>query len=123
MRIHSDTLSPMHIIQAAHHADRVSGALVRPDRLQKHGSRSHARSFDVTLFSDGTLSRLRSGSNRDLFHATWDQWGYFLAYIFAADPGAMVPRVYGDAADFHDKTGGKFTSFDGYTYAARTQEA
>jgi hypothetical protein len=118
MRIHTDTLSAMHVINATHHADRVSGARVRPERLEQRGSRSHTRAFDVILSSDGTLTRRRTQTNRDAFSATWDQWGYFLGYVFAADPGATVPGVYSDAADFHEKTGGKFTSYDGYTYTA-----
>lgn len=92
----------------------------------EHGSRSNDHAFDVTLTGDGTTNRRRVnyGTARHIptadkpYAATWNQWGWFFAHLFAIDP-SMSCYAYSDAADFHDKTAGKFTGFDGYTYTAQ----
>ena len=80
MRIHTDTLSASDFYSAAIIA-RVSMDLT------EHGSRSRNRAFNVLLTGE---SRRRTnpghawGEERG-FAATWDQWGVFLAVLFAAD--------------------------------------
>lgn len=104
-------------------------------------SRTHARSVQVQL---GTLDkhslppgtrdqhgkvlrvrRYKNSGNRGaaserargeaVWAATWHEWGWFMAEIFAADPGARFGAAtgpswgYRDAADFHEKTGNQFS--------------
>lgn len=88
-------------------------ARVRFDRFKVTGSRTHARTFDVTLF--GESSRLPNGGRsggyvygQDNDHAaTWDQWGVFLNAIFDADPTSRM-TYYRDAADYHWQTAARF---------------
>jgi hypothetical protein len=120
--VHSGTLNAACVA-----AGNIGQGWVDFARHELHGSRSHDRAWDIVLESDGTVNKrrvnpgtARGGDRFDLpYAATWDQWGVIFAHIFAADPGASC-YAYGDAADFHDKTGGRFTDFDGYTYTART---
>lgn len=77
------------------------------------GSRSHARSLDVYL--TGTSSRRPNNrGNGDDYAATWDEWGMFLARLFAADPdmvaGTVANPIYACAAHFHWATGSRFYS-------------
>lgn len=120
MRIHTDTVSTVYVYRAAHEASELSGATVNIEKLQAHGSRTHAGSFDVTLSGDGTLTRRRInyGTSRTLdrfakpYAATWEQWGFFLAAMFRLDPamrvGSAAHPVYRDAEHFHAETEGKF---------------
>lgn len=107
MRIHANTLAP-HQIYEATCAAGMTGVDVT---LTDHGSRSRARAYDVKL--TGTSSRRPNGSNRDgestdNYAATWDEWGMFLAALFAADDSLTIPHVYADVDDFHFKTGGRY---------------
>lgn len=101
MRIHTDAhLST--ILEAARQA-RVY--LVKCD---EHGSRSRSRAFEIKL--EGDSRRRPNGGQSGAgsgYAATWDQWGVFLAFIFAADDTASC-WAYAGAADFHYKTNGRF---------------
>lgn len=101
MRIHTDTLTSADVYNACDAATRsVSGTkTVRPTRLELHGSRKRARAFDVIL--TGSNSRRQNGGQD--YAATYDEWGYFLAHLFARDP-QMTCDYYDDAADFQTKT-------------------
>jgi len=74
-------------------------------RDTQHGSRSHARAFDVIL--TGTAP-YRTQGDRDHYAATWDEWGIFLARVFRADPNAKAGAYYANATNFHHKTGYRF---------------
>jgi hypothetical protein len=125
MRIHtSDAITNGTLYVARRAASKIGQGWVDFHRANLYDSRSHDRAWDVVLASDGTVNRRRvnSGARGDRprpYAATWDQWGVVFAHIFAADPGAKC-YAYDGAADFHDKTGGRFTDFDGHTYTART---
>lgn len=102
MRIHTDHLDHHHFGKAAYDAG------VRLIKCEQNGSRTHARSFDVAL-SGSSPYRTADGQDQA---ATWDEWGVFLAALFALDSearcgGAKRP-AYADHADFHYKTGGRF---------------
>lgn len=107
MRIHANTLAPRDIY-AATCAAGMTGVDVT---LTDHGSRSRARAYDVKL--TGTSGRRPNGGSRgaantDDYAATWDEWGMFLAALFAADDSLTIPSAYVDADDFHFKTGGRY---------------
>lgn len=87
------------------------------DKLEEHGSRTHTRRIDATLYSyvrDAQHKhRTNSGwygagmSGGPAYAATWDEWGYFLAEIFDADPEAKTD-YYASGADFDRQTEFKF---------------
>lgn len=102
MRIHSDTLSAMHIINTVNGL----GTSVRVQGIIKHGSRSRARAFDFALSGSGNQGG--QWGALDYKAATWDEWGMVLAELFKLDPNAIVPRVYESAEHFHWTTGDRY---------------
>lgn len=44
------------------------------------------------------------------YAATWEEWGWFMAEVYALDPAARWSCGYRDSADFHRKTGGRFAA-------------
>lgn len=97
MRIHTNLCRGMLDIAAKE-------ARVTFERCTLHGSRTHDHAFDVIL--SGNSGR-RANFGGDWEAATWDQWGIFLARIFADDPQAKC-WAYTDADDFHWQTDGRF---------------
>lgn len=89
------------------------------DKCAVSGSRTHERGIDVHLAIDTkTAGSKRRRPNPgtggfggfteyDPWAATWDEWGWFLARVFAADPNAHTAYDAGAAA-FHARTAGKF---------------
>jgi hypothetical protein len=89
------------------------------ERWYEYGSRSRARAFDVIL--RGLHSTTRDGIKRrrpnlgasrdrdytDQWAATHDEWGWFLAALFEADPTATC-YAYDGRDDFHEKTMGDY---------------
>jgi len=108
MRIHSDIITWDDLHDARLAAISHGEGHVWLDG-SKHGSRKRDHAFEVGLEGDGTTNKRRrnpgtSTSNRDLgYAATHDQWGWFLAYLFALDPN-MTSVYYDGAEDFHAKT-------------------
>lgn len=90
------------------------------ERWYEYGSRSRARAFDVIL--RGLHSTTRDGTKRrrpnlgashdrsyyDQWAATYDEWGWFLAALFEADPLARCEGTYDGREDFHEKTNNKY---------------
>lgn len=109
MRIHSDNL----LYTVLRDAARV--ARVDMD-LTRHGSRSRAEAFNVTLRGESNRAPNRGtakGMDRfDRFDrperaATWDQWGVFLGILFDYDPEMKTP-YYKDREDFNFRTNNRF---------------
>lgn len=82
------------------------------------GSRSHQHAYEIHLATaqrdtrnDGIKRKTSSmaGSSGLRYAATYDEWGWFLAEFFSADPDAKA-SPYKNQADFHAKTA--------YTYAS-----
>jgi hypothetical protein len=123
MRIHLNITgyAPENILQAALRAAQRDGQIspdVIFDQLSTAGSRSHAASVDVHLVSltggKGTTHPRRPNSGTygadgtaDVYAATYDEWGWFLAHVFRADPTAKA-TYYGSADDFHATTGNAY---------------
>lgn len=85
------------------------------------GSRSHPHAFEVHLATAQNDTRADSvkrkassmaGGGGLKYAATYDEWGYFLAELFAADPEARAGR-YKSRDHFHASTG--------YAYAMRDE--
>jgi len=111
VKIHSDIITATDIASAATHASSITRAnsentgvyryaMVRTTRCEPKGSRKRARAFDVILTGSNTRGQQHDPRTPA---ATYDEWGHFLAHLFAIDP-KMVTPYYADAADFHTKT-------------------
>ena len=113
MKIHSSVLTERDLYAAV---ATCPGAWL--DRADQKGSRSRARAYDVALESDGTpdangkprrrcRNQGKAWSQRDGQHpgfaASYDDWGYFLAHLFAVDAEAIA-GPYKSAEDFHAQT-------------------
>ena len=109
MRIHSNTLTSRDVYAAA----REARATV--EVLTEHGSRSRDHAFEVKL--SGESRRRPNGGNygaeRDVFAATWDQWGVFLQILFDADTDLTIPRAYADRDEYIRHTNARFTKIGG----------
>lgn len=105
MRIHLNLTAPEvdHLLDAARRA-----AGVQFERKSHHGSQSHTMAVDVILSGDAP-HRINSRDTYAENAASWDQWGIFLAVIYAADPTAKS-WAYDDAQDFHEQTGNRFNA-------------
>lgn len=107
MKIHTDILTHEDIADATR-AGGMRG--VYTERESVRGSRSRARSFDITL--RGNSTRRPNGGNRgadDGYAATWDEWGMFIQALFEKDPEAIIGQ-YRSFDDFEMATHGRFES-------------
>lgn len=117
MRVHTKlTAAEMHAaLNRAVEGGGVS-AHVHLNVLEPHRSRSRARAFEVKLATvvklkgDGRHHRNTGtqGAGR-VYAATYDEWGFFLAEVFKADPEAVVADFYDGEAHFHEKTRGVYS--------------
>ena len=92
MKIHSDILEHGHLVAAL--PDRV---YARPLRC---GSRKRDHGFIVYLAGS---SPRRSQHDRDVYAATWDEWGIWIAALYDIDPEAIIGQ-YWSREDFYDTT-------------------
>ena len=106
MRIHTNVLT---------YGDLTWSALIADCdyEIERTGSRTHDRAFTVHLTGDSGRQPNRRGQNYPgTKAATWDQWGVFIAMLFAKDPSAVFGTVkyptYRNASDFHMKTADRF---------------
>ncbi|UTN91447.1 hypothetical protein SEA_OUTIS_84 [Gordonia phage Outis] len=79
------------------------------ERCNTHGSRTHPRAFDVILSGDasGYHNTGCYGAGND-YAATYDQWGLFLAGLFARDESVRIPQIYHNGEHFHWATGSRY---------------
>lgn len=79
--------------------------------LTPHRSNTRARAFELRL---GTAVKVKGdkrtfwnsgshGADTSMYSATYDEWGWFLAELFSADPQAKCDRYDGEAG-FHEVT-------------------
>lgn len=108
MNIHTNKLTAAAIRECvpegcylAGHYDRISG--IDWASIHQYGSRSHHIAYSVRLSgsSKSTMTNLPDKA------ATYDEWGFFLAEIFARDPQAKCGG-YNGREDFIVQTDGKF---------------
>jgi hypothetical protein len=93
------------------------------DVFGQAGSRSHPHGFEIHLASARKDTRADSVTRKNnpmagshggpRYAASYDEWGWFLAELFTADPDAKA-APYKNADDFHAKTR--------WAYAAGTDE-
>lgn len=112
MRLHTNELHHTDIHRAV---GNIPGSCVGAE-IMDHGSHTHRRAFEVSLSGWGDRhTRLKNTGQRgasDEFAATWDDWGWFLSYLYDIDPqaiwGAVKRPVYADASRFHLLTWDRF---------------
>lgn len=125
MRLHTK-LSYRQILEAMAQVklDKRMAADIEFVKFGFHGSQSRDHAFEIQLgttdqASGPTNSRHfknsgKHGATSEYFHgeniwaATYDEWGWFIAEIFAMDPKAHWGMNYTSAEDFHSKTEGRF---------------
>ena len=135
MRLHTK-LTATGVDQALHRA-KAAGRItpdVHMTVLTPGRSQTHAHSYEIQLgthdraslpagYTDQNGRGLRVRRARNSRHggaryaATWHEWGWLIAEVFAADPGSRWgdnparsrrPWGYFSPEDFHGKTGGQF---------------
>lgn len=110
MRLHT-TLTEYDVREALRESVGPDGVYF--DTLTAHGSRSHARAFEVRI--TGAPGHDRNGKARRRVNsgqygagaylaATYDEWGYFMAAVLSRDPSAKWGTAYNGAEDFMRKT-------------------
>lgn len=120
MRIHSDVLTTAQIGDSLTD-ERIIGRIahhVTFKKLQPGHSRVKAHGFEIQLEASERDSGRRAGNSgsygamrpeQDGYAATFDEWGWLLAALYAKDPamivGASGAPTYLDAEDFDAQTG------------------
>lgn len=137
MKLHTnlDYMGVAYALKKAKDDGHVTQDVCFQGSLVPHGSRTHPRAFEVQLGTEdktslpcgytdqyghkmnvrryknsgscGAASEWATGCN--VYAATWDEWGWFIAAVFDADPQARFDTRYLSRADFDAKTGGKFS--------------
>lgn len=100
MRLHSNTITPEHIANAAQRAH------VTVPVLRKHGSKKRARAFEIQLSGNG-ITGGQFGS-LDYRSATWDEWGIFLAALYTQDPNMVAGTAYLNREHFEWSTANRY---------------
>lgn len=112
MRIHTNRANYDTIAAATVYASGKGQGRVFIDEASSHGSKSHNGAYEVKLVGDGSHSKrlINSGKHGagEEYAPTWDQWGWFLAYLYASEPGIKCAGWYNGATEFLVKTGGKY---------------
>lgn len=137
MRIHSNTLTVANFGKALQASGlRADGVYI--DGITCHGSRKRAGAFEIVVrATDGTD---RHGKRRTWPNggshgaatgrgkaATYDEWGYLIAALYAIDPDAIC-GPYSGAENFHAVTSDRYeikrrnTAFGHHFFDADTME-
>lgn len=106
VRLHLMTATDRDISRAICYAGNRSGRRVGTIRWDEYSSRSHTTARDVVLTGS---ARHRSQANRDEYAATFDEWGWFLAFLYSVDPDIKCAGIYRDGDEFRRKLGDRFT--------------
>ena len=123
MRIHTDAPDTAALCLVALTDAKAAGKIspdVEFDQLKRSNSRSHRSAADVHLVSytggKGTEHNHRPNSGtygadgrEDVWAATYDEWGWFLSYVYAADATAKTSADKTVEA-FDARTEGKYSS-------------
>lgn len=128
MRIHTNTLSYEDIRAAFNDEKRARriyhGTVIE---IMGHGSRSHARAFEIKLSGSGDPGQKLGNSGQygasDDYAATFDEWGWLLSALFAKDAeliplhnldvmtvGTGAYAIYDGRGEFNRKTGNTYRS-------------
>ena len=119
MRLHSNIHTPSTIhaaLERAQESGKVA-AHVAFEVLASHRSMKRARAYEIKL---GTYVKIRgdkrtflnsgthgADSDAGVYSATYDEWGWFIAELFAADPDGIF-GTYSGRDGFIAATDGKY---------------
>ena len=112
MRIHSDLLFITDLDRAMENAEHKAPN-VTLHVIGSHSSRSHKKAYEVALRGHGARhtrppnTGFRGGPSTGERAASRDDWGWFMAEVFARDPGAWF-GPYKTYNGFHRATDGKY---------------
>lgn len=96
MKIHTSELFSGDICNIA---ERIEGiTLYLTDDC--YGSRSHDRAYEIRLTGSSKYAPRNMPGYKA---ATYEEWGRFIARLFAYEPSAKIGH-YKNEADFHEKT-------------------
>lgn len=109
MKIHSDTLT----INDLHRATSPGSFWICD--YQRESSRSRAEGWKVYLTGSSPYAQ-NSHGKRSGNAATYDEWGVFLARLYALDT-RMIAGPYKGVEDFNRQTEGKYVDADGRVVA------
>src|SRR4051794_10856978 len=120
MRIHSDWIDNLHLTQAVSYAQEMlpEHGTIWIEECDLTGSRKRKRALTFRLEGDGSHSKRKVNSGKwgggDNYAATWDQWGWTLAFLFDVDPKATVStgHKYDGFDDYHAQTKGAYLLTD-----------
>lgn len=120
MRIHTNVATAVQVANLALHAAKKAGRVaghVYFDKCTDHRSTTHTYAAEVHLVADVKEpgSKRRRPNNgvvgydgSEVWAATWDEWGWFLAEVFRLDPQAKCAAWYPTEAAFHERTKHRF---------------
>jgi hypothetical protein len=123
MRLHTTTIAYTGEVRRALRSAQDAGLVADDIHFvvgpEPHGSRKRAHAYEIQLGTDNKysgrdLNKNGSIKNRrpkntgqygssQVYAASYDEWGWFIAGIFAADPDAIF-GPYDGLEDFVDKT-------------------
>lgn len=121
MRLHTNVIGYTQTIRNALKAEQAAGRIaphVSFKTLEQRGSRTHTFAYEVQLEADIRDNGRRAGNSGsfgamraevDGYAATYDEWGWLIAALYAIDADALWGSVkypqYLDAAHFQERTG------------------
>ena len=108
MRLHTDTITLEHLNAAVR---AIPGKSVTME-WSTHGSRSKAHAFEIGLEGYGDRHTRQRNYGDGGMAATWDDWGFFIAYLYEIDDdafwGSASYKVYENAWKYHALTFDRF---------------
>ena len=107
MRFHSDTLTEddYYTTLAITGIDRVW-----IDECSERSSRSRSKAFEIRLAAEHCKGRRRRNSGRygaeggEVWAATFDEHGKWMAELYKLDPNMIVSGCYKDVQEFNERT-------------------
>jgi hypothetical protein len=118
MMVFSDTLTPADFVNALEGAQAAGligpGVFLAELEEKRTKGNKRARKYTLQLAAAAKMPgdkrrRINSGTHGagNAWAATWDEWGFFMAEVFARDASAMF-GPYEGADDFGNKTKGAY---------------
>jgi len=113
VRLHTDTITYRDLFAAVQHIDGVYLADPGPKQTGSK-TRDHAFTVKLEAFERKGRRRVNFGTAKGVdrfdppFAATWDEWGFFLAYLFDIDPNLIAGDNYSGRDHFQWCTGYRF---------------
>lgn len=99
MKIYSDHLTEHEVRLAFQRARLFSDADIHITDITTWAGRKYSNVLELHA---GSINGRRQNNNNDGRAASWDDWGYVIAYLFRMDPAARI-GMYDGFIDFGNK--------------------